>query len=117
MHWNPRACHFESFAGTAATELASVPFTITWQPTGSTIPVSGTQTALTALRQHGIPVDSSCEAGTCGTCILRLLKGAADHQDAVLSPDEHKELFTPCVSRAASEEPLILAPRAWGAQS
>lgn len=60
------------------------------------------QSILEALRNSGTEVESSCEAGTCGTCRTRYLTGSPDHQDFVLSTDEQEEFLMVCVSRSKS---------------
>ncbi|MYM57070.1 PDR/VanB family oxidoreductase [Thalassovita mangrovi] len=66
-----------------------------------TIFVAEGQTALDALRAAGIAVESSCEAGVCGTCRTRVLSGQLDHHDYILSTEERAggNVFLPCVSR------------------
>jgi ferredoxin-NADP reductase len=96
--------HFESFASAALpvplpgdasheVEIAS---------TGQIVPVAAGQSVLDALRNAGCDVPSSCEAGTCGTCKVRLVKGEVDHQDFVLTDDEQRDSMLVCVSRPVS---------------
>lgn len=108
MHWNPRACHFEDFAGVSTGEV-STPFTAVWQPTGESVEVGSNDTLLDALRRRGIRLESSCESGTCGTCRIRLVSGEPDHRDLVLTEGERDRFLMPCVSRALSPD-LTLAP-------
>lgn len=109
VHWRPSRVHTEDFAGVSADDVGGAPFTAVWQPTGERVEVPAGTSALTALRRAGLPVDGDCEAGTCGTCRLRLVAGRAHHRDLVLDDDERAGGFMPCVSRAVSEE-LVLAP-------
>ncbi|AYG02219.1 PDR/VanB family oxidoreductase [Gryllotalpicola protaetiae] len=102
-HWNPRSIHFEDFVGVAARQKGDSEFRLIWRPTGTTLNVPADTTALDAIRSAGIYVDSSCQAGTCGTCRLTLFSGDADHRDAVLTEDERASGFMPCVSRAAAD--------------
>lgn len=111
MHWRPSTVHFESFAGVSAFGALSEPFQVRWEPTGAIIDVAADETMLAALNRSGIPADSSCESGTCGTCRLSLLAGTAEHRDAVLGDRERATAVMPCVSRAAAG-PLVLAPPA-----
>lgn len=62
--------------------------------------VEAAETMLRALLRAGVPVDYSCEAGECGTCILDYLEGNPIHRDSILEGDERDEMITPCVSRA-----------------
>lgn len=101
MHWRPSHVHFEDFAGVEATGAGAQPFSATWAPTGTAIEVAANRTLLHALEGAGLPVESSCESGTCGTCVLTLVAGEADHRDLVLTPEEREHRIMACVSRAA----------------
>ena len=71
-------------------------------------PVPADRSILSVLRDAGVLVESSCEAGVCGTCRTRYLAGTPDHQDFVLSDDERQESIMLCVSRAAAGERIVL---------
>lgn len=109
MHWDPRTIHFEDFVGVGGPAAGDRPFVVTWQPTGEQIEVGAGQTIVAALRSRGIVIDSSCHAGTCGTCTVRVVGGAVAHRDVVLSATERETMLTACVSRAETG-PLTLAP-------
>ena len=76
---------------------------------GTTVLVAAGQSVLDAVRAAGVPVASSCEEGTCGTCEIGVLAGEVDHRDCVLSATEQQtnERMMVCVSRARSQR-LIL---------
>ena len=76
------------------------PFTVTLASSGREIAVAGDQTILDALLSAGVDVDFSCEEGTCGTCITRVLSGTIDHRDQVLMANERKDHITICCSRS-----------------
>jgi phthalate 4,5-dioxygenase reductase component len=109
MHWRPSRIHFESFDGVEALGGLAAHFEAVWQPSGARIAVSAQTTLLRALRDEGITVPSSCESGTCGTCVLRLESGVADHRDLVLTEEERETRIISCVSRAA-EGDLVVGP-------
>ena len=76
--------------------------------TGQVIPVGPTQSITQALAAHGVDVPTECEAGVCGTCVLRVLHGTPDHRDSFLTQSERAgDLMTPCVTRAKSRK-LVL---------
>jgi ferredoxin-NADP reductase len=112
-HWPPGTVHFESFvsppppAMVEAVKAADVEFEIELASSGKLIGVSRDQSMLQALRAAGIDINSSCEAGTCGTCKTRYLAGDPDHQDFVLGTEELKEYLMPCVSRCKSERIVL----------
>jgi phthalate 4,5-dioxygenase reductase subunit len=108
-HWRPSRVHVEDFAGVDPLGGRRTPFTVVWAPTGARVEVPADRTMLDALGAAGIAVDSSCRSGTCGTCRLRLLDGAADHRDLVLDADQRAGSVMPCVSRALDGE-LTVGP-------
>lgn len=77
-------------------------FEIELARSGKTVNVTADQSVLEAVRDVGVPIASSCEGGTCGTCEVAVLDGTVDHRDSILSPDERSANDTMfiCVSRA-----------------
>jgi phthalate 4,5-dioxygenase reductase subunit len=107
VHWPAVRVHEEGFAATGPASDRD-PFTVVWAPTGQRIPVPADRTVVEAARAVGLVLPSSCGAGACGTCRLRIVSGEVDHHDAVLTPAEQVTAMTPCVSRGVSE--VVLAP-------
>jgi len=103
MHWRPSNVHFEDFAGIAAGHVSDQPFQAIWAPDGRTIDVGPDGTLLDALNRAGAGVASSCRSGTCGTCVLQLCEGEAEHRDLVLDASERSTRIISCVSRAAGQ--------------
>lgn len=103
MHWRPSCVHFEDFGGIAAGQVGDQPFQALWAPSGRAVEVGAGSTLLDALNTAGAGVASSCRSGTCGTCILRLVEGEADHRDLVLDVSERSSRIIACVSRAAGQ--------------
>ena len=67
------------------------------------------ESILDVLEQAGIPIDSSCRDGTCGSCETGVLEGDPDHRDSILSPAEQEagETMMVCVSRCRGRK-LVL---------
>ncbi len=106
-HWSSAAVHFEDF-GTATMPIEdNRPFRIRLARRGASLDVPQDKSILETLRASGIPVPSSCESGTCGTCRTGLLSGEADHRDLALSDQERARSIMICVSRARGGE-LVL---------
>ena len=106
-HWSSAAVHFEAFSDAEAHKPTDKPFKVRLARSGAVIEVPTDKTILEALRQHGLEVPSSCEAGTCGTCRSKLLAGQADHRDLVLAEHERAGNIMICVSRARGDEITI----------
>ena len=106
-HWRTSRIHMEEFAPGHAG--MSAPFTAVWAPDGRRVDVPAHLSLLAALRRDGVRVDSSCEAGVCGTCRLALLDGEVEHRDSVLTGRERVSSVVACVSRARSAE-IVVGP-------
>jgi ferredoxin-NADP reductase len=104
--WPPHHLRTERF--TAADRPAPVrpaPFEVELRRTGRTVTVTAAMSVLDALRAAGAEVLSSCEQGTCGTCLAPVLAGTPDHRDSVLADHERAagDCMLPCVSRSRDD--------------
>jgi ferredoxin-NADP reductase len=81
------------------------PVTVELRQSGVTVEVPADQTILDAINDVA-PVISSCTEGYCGTCEVRVLAGAPDHRDTVLTDEERasNEIMMVCVSRALTDK-------------
>ncbi|OBA92153.1 ferredoxin [Mycobacteriaceae bacterium 1482268.1] len=99
--------HFERFAEPPVVDGEE--FTVTMASTGQEVVVGAEETLLTALRRSDIDVPYSCRQGFCGTCRTRVLAGAVDHRDTLLTePERENGLMLVCISRAANGERITL---------
>ncbi|MGV6875768.1 PDR/VanB family oxidoreductase [Pseudochelatococcus sp. B33] len=108
-HWPRGSVHFEDF-GSAAVATASDGedgFWVNFASAGTRHFVPADKTILQVLEEAGHAVASSCGAGTCGTCRMKLIEGEADHRDLVLFDDEWDDNIIICCSRAKSREITI----------
>ena len=106
--WAPGTVHSEHFKApepTAPTAPAGS-FSVLLSRRGLRVQVQPTQSIVQALETAGVVVPTSCEAGLCGSCKTRYSEGSVEHNDYILSDDEHRHCLTPCVSRASS--PLLV---------
>lgn len=106
--WPTGTVHFEYFAN--ATEIDdSSSFEVDLARSALSLRVSSGQTILSALREIGVDVVSSCEVGACGTCRVAVIDGTPDHNDVYLDDAEKRlgDQMMVCVSRALSER-LVL---------
>lgn len=114
-HWPRETVHFEYFGvDPAATPPAgseavadSEGGEVILQRSGRRIHVEPQQTILQALREAGVELVSSCEAGLCGTCSVRYVSGDPVHNDFVLSEEGRRENVLVCCAMVGSQ-PLTL---------
>ncbi len=69
---------------------------------GETYHVPADRSIVDVLGENGCDIDTSCQEGICGTCIMSVVEGDADHRDNVLTKAEKEsgEVMAVCVSRA-----------------
>ncbi len=78
------------------------PFQVTVASSGQVVDVGAEETLLAALRRAGVHASYSCQQGFCGTCRTRVLGGAADHRDTLLTdPERAAGMMLTCVSRGS----------------
>jgi len=106
-HWPKGTVHFEHFKPpVVAADPDALPpgsFMVELAKSGQRLCVSAHESLVDALEKAGVDVPTSCTSGLCGTCKLHYLSGDVDHQDYILSDDEHAEYLTACVSRGKGE--------------
>jgi vanillate monooxygenase ferredoxin subunit len=104
--WPGDAVHFESFGGASANVLAEHAkdrtFEVALRRSQCVFSVPPGKSILNVLRANGVQVPSDCEAGSCGTCVTRLLGGEPDHRDTFLDAGQRQRNILVCVSRAHS---------------
>ena len=96
--------HFELFSNTVSHQ-GDQPFKVRLARSGIELNVAAGQSLSQVLADHGIPIETSCEQGVCGTCMVAVLEGTPQHRDVYLSEDEKRagHCMQACVSRSASE--------------
>lgn len=106
--WPEGTVHFEFFsASESLLGSDNAGFSVEIASSGKIYDIPPDKTILHVLREHGHNVDSSCEAGACGTCRIGYLSGVPDHKDLYLTDDERKESIMVCVSRSKSDRLLL----------
>ncbi|ALL79573.1 ferredoxin (plasmid) [Pseudonocardia sp. EC080610-09] len=103
--WPRGALHLERFAPKAGTDDGPrESFEVELSQSRATLTVPADRSILEVVENAGIPVLSSCQEGTCGTCETGVLDGVPDHRDSVLSDDEQADgdVMMICVSRSCS---------------
>ncbi|MFF7298049.1 2Fe-2S iron-sulfur cluster-binding protein [Streptomyces sp. NPDC008265] len=103
---DPDAVHLERFAPAAEPGPARA-FTIELRRSERVVEVAAGESALAAVRRELPDTPYSCEQGFCGTCQHRVLAGAVDHRDELLTDGEREDSMLLCVSRAEGDR-LVL---------
>ncbi|WP_128376330.1 PDR/VanB family oxidoreductase [Streptomyces cavernae] len=105
--WPPGTLGIERFAPVPAGATtdgpnSDTPFDVVLARAGRTLTVPPDRSVLEVLMEAGVPVDYSCQEGTCGTCETDVLDGEPDHRDSLLAEDERAsgDTMLICVSRA-----------------
>jgi tetrachlorobenzoquinone reductase len=82
--------------------MTDTAFKVVLDRTGKTFDIPADATILEVLELEGVSVPSSCQQGVCGTCETKVLDGAIDHRDMVLSNYEKEtgQSMMICCSRA-----------------
>ncbi len=108
--WPEHALHREYFTPPPAEGRAAPSSTFMVRLASSTmvLEIPPDRSVMQVLADAGIELPSSCEQGTCGSCLTRVLEGIPDHRDFYLTDEERaaNDQFTPCVSRAKT--PLLV---------
>ena len=105
--WPEESLSREYFAVPEEPEKENLPFRLELAGSGRVIKVAAEQTAIDALAQAGLPVDTKCSDGLCGVCAAHYTGGEVDHRDFVLSARERKERILLCCSRAREANGMI----------
>ena len=99
--------HFERFA--APPVIDGEEFSVSIASTGATVRVGAEETLLAALHHADVPAPYSCQQGFCGTCRTRVIDGAVDHRDTLLThPERANGMMLICISRAAKGNRITL---------
>ncbi|MPY47919.1 PDR/VanB family oxidoreductase [Streptomyces acidicola] len=77
--------------------------------TGEVYTVPPDKSIADVLEAGGVPLETSCREGICGTCVLRVVQGEPDHRDHCLSAKEKAagDQIAACVSRAKSPRLVV----------
>jgi cytochrome P450/ferredoxin-NADP reductase len=101
--------HVERFSGVEAVREGDRPFELEIASTGERLTVPADRSALSVLQERGVQVLTACGEGNCGSCETRVLAGAIEHRDVLLTPSQRAagDRMMVCVSRAAGDRVVI----------
>lgn len=100
--------HIEHFqAGTPIDTGSDTMFEVELEGEVYDVPVG--KSIVQVLADNDVEVDTTCQEGICGTCIMGVISGVPDHRDQCMSSSEKKanDQIAACVSRAKSSR-LVL---------
>ena len=103
--WTEDALQIERFRPAADPALGTASsFEVEARRSGVTVTVGPHESIGDALEAAGVYIPRSCNEGTCGTCVTKLLEGTPDHRDSFLRPKQRAEnnRIMVCCSRALS---------------
>ncbi|MGV6812305.1 MAG: 2Fe-2S iron-sulfur cluster-binding protein [Brevirhabdus sp.] len=100
--------HLEYFSVPEQPEYGNHDFTFVLARSGKRVSVAADQSPSDALLTAGVHVDVKCSDGLCGVCKCRVLDGAVEHRDFVLSKAERADWMITCQSRAAEPDGEIV---------
>ncbi|KAI0127642.1 pyruvate kinase-like protein [Xylariales sp. AK1849] len=89
--------HFEEFGG--LTTGTGEPFEAEIKATGLILQVPRGKSLLQVLNEAGFEIESSCQVGNCGTCMVDYCKGKVEHRGIALQDEQKNESMLSCVSR------------------
>ena len=101
------ARHVEYFSLPEQPDHVNHPFRLHLARTGRSFDIPADKSATDVLSEAGIPVHVKCSDGLCGVCKCRLLSGAVEHRDFVLSAKQREDEIILCQSRARDPHGLI----------
>ncbi len=102
--------HVEYFSG-AAIASAAGGFDVEMARSGKTLTIRPGQTILDALTEAGFDAPYSCREGVCGSCETRVISGAPDHRDLVLTAAERQRGDTMMICCSGSLGPKLVLDR------
>jgi len=104
----PERVHLERFSAPDTVAATGGAYTVELARSKRSITVQSGQTLIEALKAAGLKVKVSCEQGICGTCETRVLAGAPDHRDSILSDAEKAANDTMMVCCGGSLTPTLV---------
>ena len=104
--WPQECLHREYFSATLKqSDDPQHIFKVRVASTGDEYEIPPERSIAEVLDEAGHFIPLSCEEGVCGTCMVPLLEGEAEHRDLYMTPQEHAagDMITLCCSRAKSD--------------
>ncbi len=103
--WATERVHFEYFSAPAKASTVQTTtggFEVVLARRQLRLQVAPGKSIAHTLQAAGVPVDTVCEQGICGSCLTRYLDGEPDHQDLCMTDAEHATHVAICCARSHS---------------
>jgi len=99
---NEHVRHEHLAADTSSAVIGTRSIAVKLARSGRVVDVPAGLSIADALRAAGVPVQTSCEQGVCGTCVTAVVDGVPEHHDLFLTDAERESgrCMATCVSRA-----------------
>ena len=105
--WPEECLHREYFTVPGDIEYENYTFRVKLATSGREIEIPADKSAAEVLTAAGVPVETKCSDGLCGTCVAEYSEGDVEHRDYVLSNEQRKTKLTLCCSRASEADGLL----------
>ena len=101
--------HTESFGGQAMRDDTLQAATIVFTRSNKSSYIAAGQTLLDAAEEQGVPIESLCRTGTCGTCKVKLVSGEVKmlNDTSLTARDIRQNIVLACQARAMTPEVKI----------
>lgn len=109
--WPEGVLHIERFqADPSMSKTEGEEFCVEIASTGQKLVIPAERSILAVLNDNGFNVLFSCQEGVCGTCETRVMSGAVDHRDSLLTDEEKRAnaSMMVCVSRGSPGSTIVL---------
>ena len=90
----------QTASDTASATNTEHAFELILQRSQMRLPVDPGESMADVLQLAGVPLETLCEQGVCGTCVTRWLDGEPDHRDSCLGAAEQGTHVAVCCARS-----------------
>lgn len=87
---------------------ADTAFEVELKRSGKVVTVPADRTIADVLEEAGVHIPRSCNEGTCGTCLTKVVEGLPDHRDSFLRPRQREKNAHILVCCSRSHTPRLV---------
>ncbi|MEO7031400.1 MAG: PDR/VanB family oxidoreductase [Herbaspirillum sp.] len=104
--WDADVVHVEHFIAPTLEPLTTS-YNLVLKKSNLVLPVPAGGNALQVIHDAGVELDSSCEGGICGACVVEWIEGEPLHRDSCLTDTQRLQQFITCVGGCCSSRLVI----------